>query len=377
MKRFASIALACLVAASAHSQDLNVAEQLKNINLPDGFKIEVYIDDIVNPRQMALGDNGTIFVGTRDFGSVYAVVDKDGDYKADAAHTLISKRDKLPDGTRLNRPCGVAFKDGSLYVAASNVLLRFDDIESKVDNPGEPVVIATDIPKGENHFWKYIGFGPDGKLYIPNGCPANIAPEQENHMMIMRMDADATNREVIAYGIRNTLGFDWNPVNDELWFTDHNADHLGADSPPDELNRLSEVGEHFGFPYIHGQDILDPEYGHGQDPTMYTPPVQDLVPHAGVMGMKFYNGGMFPAEYKNAIFITEKAGYKGQPDKSQRITLVKHDNEKSLSYEAFATGWRVGDKAWGKPVDVLVLKDGSMLVSDDTANAIYRISYEK
>ncbi|MFP6582339.1 MAG: PQQ-dependent sugar dehydrogenase [Candidatus Hydrogenedentota bacterium] len=385
MKRLGTLILATLVAVSAHAQDIDVAEQLKNINLPDGFKIEVYIDDIANPRQMALGDNGTVFVGTRGAGSVYAVVDKDGDYKADAAYTLLSKREKLPDGTRANMPNGVAFKDGSLYISAANNLLRFDDIESKLEKPGDPVIVASDIPIGKTHFWKYIGFGPDGKLYIPSGAPYDIpegapydlAADEEEHMIILRMDADAKNREVYARGIRNTLGFDWDPKTGDLWFTDHGSDHLGLDSPPDELNRISKPGQHFGFPYVHGQDILDPVHGKNQELSRFTPPTQDLVPHAGVMGMKFYDGDMFPAEYKNAIFITEKAGHRGEPEKSQRVTVVKHDGTKSTSYEAFATGWRVGEKAWGKPVDVLVLDDGSMLVSDDAANAIYRISYTK
>ena len=379
MKQLVSSVLALATSAliTAQAQDgPTIEERLKDIAMPEGFAIEVFIEDLPNPRQMALGKNGTVFVGTRQAGSVYAVVDEDGDYKADKVHEIISKRNKLADGTRLNLPNGVAYKDGSLWVAASDILIRFDDIESKLENPGDPVIVANDIPKGESHFWKYIGFGPDEKLYIPSGAPCDICPEQENRMIIMRMDADAKNRETIAFGVRNTLGFDWNPETDELWFTEHGADHLGQDAPPDELNRLSEVGEHFGFPYIHGKDIVDPSLGHGHEPSMYTAPVQELVPHAGVMGMKFYTGDMFPAEYKNAIFLTEKSGHRGDPLKSQRVAIVKHDNEKSLSYEPFATGWRVGDKPWGKPVDVLVLPDGSMLISDDTANAIYRITYK-
>jgi glucose/arabinose dehydrogenase len=277
----------------------------------------------------------------------------------------------------LTTPNGVAYKDGSLYVSAATHLLRLDDIGSKLTNPGDPVIVADDIPKGETHFWKFIAFGPDGKLYVPLGAPCDICGNAEGLMRIIRMDADGTNREVVALGIRNSLGFDWDPETGDLWFTDHNPEHLGPDMPPDELNRVSEAGEHFGFPYVHGTGIMDPVYGEGKNAGDYTAPAQDLNPHAGVMGMRFYTGDMFPDEYKNAIFVTEKAGYQGKADQSQRIALVKHDGKKGTSYEAFATGWRVGDEAWGKPVDVLVMPDGSLLVSDDTANAIYRISYSE
>lgn len=356
---------------------VTLEDKLANIKLPDGFKIEVYIDGIANARQMTLGDDGVVYVGSRGAGSVYAIVDENGDYKADTVYTILSKRDKLPDGTRLTMPNGVAYKDGSLYVSAATHILRLDDIGSKLKNPGTPVIVADDIPKGETHFWKFIAFGPDDKLYVPLGAPCDICPNAEGLMRIIRMDADAKNREVVALGIRNSLGFDWDPETGDFWFTDHNPEHLGPDKPNDELNRVSVAGEHFGFPYMHATGIMDPVHGEGKNAADYTPPAQDLNPHAGVMGMRFYTGSMFPDEYKNAIFVTEKAGYQGKADQSQRIAIVKHDGKKGTSYEAFATGWRVDGSAWGKPVDVLVMPDGSMLVSDDTANAIYRISYSK
>jgi glucose/arabinose dehydrogenase len=381
VKSLFSCAVATLVASASllpvvTAQD-SLEDRLANIKIPDGFKIEVYADNVPNARQMTLGDDGVVYVGTRDAGSVYAVVDSDGDYKVDAMHTILSRRNKLPDGSRLIMPNGVAYKDGSLYISAATHILRLDDIGANLKKPNAPVIVVDDLPMGKTHFWKVIAFGPDDKLYVPLGAPCNICENVEGQMRIIRMDANGSNREDVAYGIRHSLGFDWDPETGDFWFTDHNPEHLGPDLPPDELNRVTKAGEHFGFPYMHGTEIMDPVHGVGHTAAEFTSPAQDLNPHAGVMGFTFYTGDMFPAEYKNMIFVTEKAGYQGKAEKSQRIALVKHNGKKGTSYEPFATGWRVGDKAWGKPVDVLVMPDGSMLVSDDTAGAIYRISYSK
>lgn len=371
------IALAGLVPVTQAQDTLD--EKLSGIKLPAGFSIEVYADKIANPRQMALGANGTVFVGSRGAGNVYAVVDTDGDFKADEVHTLLSKKTPLSNDIPVNMPNGVAVKDGALYVSDSEYIFRFDDIESKLDNPGEPVVVASDIPKGATHFWKFIAFGPDGKLYVPLGAPCNTCEEVDDLMQIIRMDPDGSNREVVARGVRNTLGFDWDPETGDFWFTENGMDDkelMGDELPVDELNRVTTLGEHFGFPYVHGVDQIDPRFGEGKDPKDYVAPALDLNPHAAALGMRFYNGAMFPAEYKNAIFIAEHASYKGQVDHSLRIAVVTHDGKKGTSYEPFATGWLTEDGSWGKPADVLVLSDGSMLVSDDAAHAIYRISYK-
>jgi glucose/arabinose dehydrogenase len=358
----------------------SLEEKLQNIKLPEGFHIEVFAENVPGARQMVRGDNGTIFVGSFGPGKVSAVVDTDGDHKADKVYTLLSRDKALPNGEGVAAPMGVTMKGNSLYVGDGKHILRFDDIESKLENPGDPAIVVDDLPKGAAHYWKIIDFGPDEKLYVPIGSPCNACDVVDGMMRIIRMDADGSNREVVALGVRNSLGFDWDPETGDFWFTDNGMDDkavMGEELPFDELNRLSKLGEHFGFPFIHGGDQLDPKLGLDKDPADYTVPAQKLNPHAAAMGMLFYNGSMFPSEYKNAIFIAEHASYKRQVEHSYRVSVVTHDGKNGTSYKPFATGWmKEGEQAWGKPFDVLTLPDGSMLISDDTANAIYRITYK-
>ncbi len=340
---------------------------LDNIKLPPGFEIDVYAEGVFNARSMALSPNGTLFVGTRNAGNVYAIIDQDKDYKADEIITIASG---------LRSPNGVAFKDGSLYVAEISRVLRYDNIEANLKNPPNPVIINDSFPTDEAHGWKFIHFGPDGMLYVPVGAPCNICErEDKRYSTIMRMNPNGGGLEIFAYGVRNTVGFDWHPDTKELWFTDNGRDWLGDDIPPDELNHAPKSNMHFGFPYFHGGDIPDPDFGKGRNPEDYTPPAMKLGPHVAALGMRFYTGTMFPDEYRNQIFIAEHGSWNRSVPIGYRVTLVRLSGNKAVSYEVFADGWLQGRTVLGRPVDVQVMLDGSLLVSDDFANAIYRIKY--
>ena len=353
------------------SEDLTSEEGLYMVylDIPEGFNMEVY-GRVNNARQMAMGSDGTLFVSNRQGGNVYAAKDIDGDFKIDELDTLMED---------LNLPNGVAFKDGSLYVAEVSKLWRIDDVES---SPKEPVLIYEDYPTDRHHGWKFIAFGPDGKLYIPVGAPCNICESKnEIYATITRMDPDGSNREIVAKGVRNTVGFTWHPETGELWFTDNGRDMLGDDIPPCELNRVTETGEHFGYPYWHGGDIKDPEFGEKYPQNNFTSPAQNLNPHVAPLGVKFYTGQMFPQAYRNMIFIAEHGSWNRSEDAGHtghKITLVKEENGKGVSYETFMEGFLIKEtnKAWGRPVDMLVLEDGSMLISDDKSGTIYRLSYQ-
>lgn len=344
---------------------------LDSIQLPEGFKIELFADKVVNARSLSLSPDGTLYVGTRGEGKVYALRDTDGDYVADERYTLAEG---------LEMPNGVAFRDGDLYVAEVSRLLKFTDIENHLKEPGTPEVIYDQYPTETHHGWKFISFGPDGKLYIPVGAPCNTCdPEEEIFASITRINPDGTGMEVIQHGIRNTVGFTWHPDDQKLWFTDNGSDMLGDDIPACELNRADSLGQHFGYPYCHQGDLLDEEFGEGKDCADYTPPVQKLGPHVAPLGVEFYTGQMFPATYQKQILIAEHGSWNRSTKIGYRVTLVTLDeNQNAISYEPFAAGWlnKEEDEAWGRPVDLEHLPDGSILVSDDFADAIYRISYE-
>lgn len=338
------------------------------ISLPPGFTISIYAAEVPNARSMALSPNGTLFVSTRRAGSVYAIVDRNADQRADAVHTLAEG---------LNMPNGVAFRDGALYVAEVNRVLRFDDIETRLHNPPPPVVVNDSLPRDSHHGWKFIRFGPDGRLYVPVGAPCNICKrDDDRYAAILRMQPDGSGLEVFAHGIRNTVGFDWHPETRELWFTDNGRDWLGDNLPPDELNHVPRPGMHFGFPYCHGGDIPDPEYGDERSCGEFTPPAMKLGPHVAALGMRFYTGSMFPAPYRQQIFIAEHGSWNRSEPIGYRLTMVRLEDNQAVEYTVFAEGWLQPDGVWGRPVDVLVMPDGALLVSDDSAGAIYRISYE-
>jgi glucose/arabinose dehydrogenase len=339
------------------------------IKLPPGFSIDYYAENIEGARSMALSPNGTLFVGSRDAGKIYAVLDRNNDSKADDVRVLAEG---------LDMPNGVAFRNGSLYVAEVSRVLRYDNIEATLENPPIPVVVNDKFPSDRAHGWKYIKFGPDGKLYVPVGMPCNVCNkegEDEHYGTIMRMEPDGSQLEIFAKGVRNTVGFAWHPETGELWFTDNGRDWLGDDIPPDELNRAPRKGMHFGFPFCHGGDIPDPEFGGLKNCSEFTPPEIKLGPHVAALGTTFYTGAMFPEEYRKQIFIAEHGSWNRKIPIGYRVSLVRLENGTAVSYEPFAEGWLQGLAAWGRPVDVLVMPDGALLVSDDKNNAIYRISY--
>lgn len=343
--------------------------ELDKIKMPAGFKIELYADNLPNARSMVLGNEGVLFVGTRSEGKVYAVVDRDRDNRVDTVITIAKD---------LNMPNGVAYRDGSLFVAEVSRVLRFDDIENHLKSPPKPHVVNASFPADERHGWKYIAFGPDGMLYVPVGAPCNVCESSDpRYASIMRMRPDGSQLEIFARGIRNTVGFDWHPQTKVLWFTNNGRDWMGDNLPPDTLNRAPAKGLHFGFPFCHAGDIADPEFGDKRDCKEFAPPAMKLGPHVAALGMKFYTGGMFPDEYRNQIFIAEHGSWNRSVPIGYRITLVRLKESKAISYEVFAEGWLQGFQAWGRPVDILQMPDGALLISDDRAGAIYRISYEE
>jgi len=341
--------------------------RMDKIELPPGFRIEVYAEGLENARSLIMSEKGTLFVGTRTSDKVYAVVDKDGDFSADETFIVAE---------RLQMPNGVAFKDGALYVAEVSRILRFPGIEGRLENPPEPDIIYDDFPENTHHGWKFIAFGPDGKLYVPVGAPCNVCERGDPYASITRMNPDGTDFQIFARGVRNTVGFHWHPATGVLWFTDNGRDWMGDDLPPDELNSAPEPGMHFGFPYCHGDGVPDPKFG-GKDCRLYRAPEIELGPHVAALGMRFYTGKMFPEKYRNNIFIAEHGSWNRTVPIGYRITLVTLEQNKAVSYEVFAQGWRHEGTTWGRPVDLLVLPDGSLLVSDDKAGAVYRISYRK
>ena len=344
---------------------------LESIQLPEGFEIEIYANNISNARSMDISPSGTIFIGNRHGDNVFAIRDEDEDNIAEKKWLITNKLKNMPNG--------VAFHKGDLYVAEVDKLWVFKNIEDNLENPGDPILIYDDYPKDKHHGWKYIAFGPDGKLYVPVGAPCNIC-ESKNKMYasITRMNPDGSDREIFAYGVRNTVGFTWNPNNDEMWFTDNGRDMLGDNIPPCELNRVTKPGQNFGYPYCHGDDIGDPEFGGKHPCSDFVPPARNLGPHVAPLGLKFYNGNMFPNEYKGDIFIAEHGSWNRSKKIGYRITRVKIKENKAISYEPFIYGWLNDEKqeAWGRPVDILILDDGSMLISDDKADLIYRVSYK-
>jgi glucose/arabinose dehydrogenase len=322
-------------------------------------------------RSLARSPGGTLFVGTREGGNVYALRDTDGDHVADQRYTLAKD---------LNQPNGVAFRNGSLYIAEISRIIRLDDIENRLDNPPAPVVVSDQYPKEGHHGWKYIAFGPDGKLYVPVGAPCNICERKEPvFASITRLDVDrpGAKPEVVQHGIRNTVGFTWHPTTRELWFTDNGRDWMGDDSPACELNRAPKDGMHFGYPYCHQGNLQDDKFGK-RPCSEFIPPVQNLGPHVAPLGMEFYTGAMFPEAYRHQAFIAEHGSWNRTKKIGYQISLVRLDADgKSLGYESFASGWlHDGDSVWGRPVDLEHLPDGSLLVSDDYADVIYRISYQ-
>ncbi|MBV9458962.1 MAG: sorbosone dehydrogenase family protein [Bradyrhizobium sp.] len=339
---------------------------LDKLKVPQGFNIEVYASGMTNAREMALGDKGTVFVGSRLVDKVYAIVNKDG------------KREVKVLASGLYRPNGVAFKNGTLYIAELSQVSKIDNVEDHLDNPPKPTVIYDKLPKDEAHGWKFIAIGPDNKLYVPVGQPGNNVLHDDAHGQIRRMDLDGKNDEVYALGVRNTVGFDWNPENKQMYFTDNGRDWLSEDVPNDELNRITKKGEDFGAPYCYQGNIPDPEFGWGHSCSEFVAPVGLMGPHAAALGMRFYTGNMFPKSYKNAIIVARHGSWNRTNKFGGDVVVVHLDKDgKVKDIEPLVTGFLQDNKYIGRPDDVMLLKDGSILISDDWNGAIYRVSYGK
>lgn len=355
-----ALVLIALTAAAAPAAPSLVA----SLTLPPGFSIAEYSTAVPNARSLALGAKGTVFVGTRREGAVYALVDADRDGRAETRHVI---------ARGLEMPNGIAFKDGALWVVTNASILRFDGIEQRLADPPVPVVVATDLPDEDHHGWRYAGFGPDGRLYYAIGAPCNICDrDAEGFATIVRAGPDGRGREVVARGIRNSVGFDWHPRSGVLWFTDNGRDWLGDDAPPDEINALDQVGAHFGYPHCHGGTIADPEFGAGRRCDQTTAPKVVLGAHVAPLGLRFYRGEGFGPEYRDAAFVAEHGSWNRAAKAGYRV-MVLREQQGRLRYEPFVTGFLEGQDVRGRPVDLLPLPDGSLLLSDDLAGAVYRI----
>ena len=339
---------------------------LAKLKVPAGFNIEVYAAGLANARSLAVGDKGTVFVGSRLIDKVYAIVNKDG------------KREVKVLASGLYRPNGVAFHNGTLYIAELSKISKIDNVEDVLDNPPKPTVIYDNLPKDEAHGWKFIAIGPDNKLYVEVGQPGNDVLHDDAHGQIRRLNLDGTGAEVVAYGVRHSVGFDWHPETKQMYFTDNGRDWMSEDVPEDELNRVTKVGEDFGAPYCYQGNIPDSEFGWGHSCSEFTPPVGLMGPHAAALGFRFYTGNMFPKAYKNAIILARHGSWNRSKKFGGDVVVVKLDKDgKVKSIEPLITGFLDNNSYVGRPVDVLQLKDGSILVSDDWNGAVYRISYGK
>lgn len=354
---FALVAWPCMQSCAADD------DSLQHINLPPGFKIEVFAE-VPNARSLATGEQGTIFVSNRRGNSVYAISTLDN-----------GQREVREILSGLDTPNGIAYFEGDLFVAEIQRITRYRDVETNLRDMPEAEVVVADLPAEKHHGWRYISFGPDDKLYVSIGAPCNVCDEK-GFATIERMNPDGTEREVYVSGVRNSVGHAWHPQTGELWFTDNGRDMLGDDLPPDELNRVASAGQHFGYPFCHGGDIADPEYGEQRDCSEFTPPVQRLGPHVAALGLRFYTGGEFPADYRGHIFIAEHGSWNRSEKIGYRVSLVRLEGNQAISYEVFADGWLQGNTVLGRPVDLQLLPDGSLLVSDDQADRVYRIFYE-
>lgn len=341
---------------------------IDKFKLPPGFKAEIWATGMPGARAMARSPSGKIYIGTRGIGRVYELTDNGG---TRSSRVVVDK---------LVQPAGVAFANGALYVMAIDKVLRFDGIESNPSVAPVDMTAAFKLPPEQHHNWKYIAFGPDGKLYVPFGAPCNICVPGQEYAQIRRYNADGSGMEVIARGVRNTQGFAWHPVTKEMWFTDHGRDWMGDDTPEDELNRMPSTGRNFGFPYCHANGVADRDIAKPNPCDGVTLPVQTMGPHAAAMGVHFYTGSMFPAEYRNALFVARKGSWNRTQKYGYDVVVVRTDEQgRSARIEPFMTGFLDGanNSFAGRPTYMLQMPDGALLVSDEQLGAIYRISYAR
>lgn len=364
MKKILILFLAVISPVGGQAQNLPLGQ----LSLPPGFRIEVYAE-VPGARQMTAGGQGVVYVGSRRLGKVHAVVDSNGDYRADRV---------LEIATGLTQPSGVTYRDGKLYVADISRILRYDNIDAHLEVPPEPRVVIDTLPAETHHGWKYLKFGPDGLLYVPVGVPCNICLPDDRHAVILRLDVENPRPEVVARGVRNSVGFAWHPQTGELWFTDNGRDMLGDEQPSCELNRVTAAGQHFGYPYFHAGGQPDPEFGNrGGAAADYVEPELLLGPHVAPLGMMFYTGSMLPFKGEHPVLIAEHGSWNRSEEAGHtgyRVVLVT-GRPGQLRQEVLIEGWLGEDnKAWGRPTDLLQLDDGSVLIADDRAGVIYRLS---
>jgi len=341
--------------------------KLNYLELPSGFNIQYFADNVPGARSLTRGASGTVYVGTRPQGVVYALEDENLDGVADKRYVVAND---------LNSPNGVAYMGGDLYVAEISRIIKFEGIDTTYQNKPEYKIVYDKLPSDAHHGWKYLSIGPDNKLYVAIGMPCNVCEAGEIYGTILRLNLDGSNPTIVARGIRNSVGFDWDPVDDSLWFTDNGRDNLGEDIPPDELNRVGAENLNFGFPYCHAGIILDPVFGKGKNCGDFVAPASVLGPHVAALGMKFYTGNMFPPQYRNKILIAEHGSWNRKVPIGYRVSTVDVTRDKSSNYSQFITGWlATNGKITGRPVDILELDDGSILISDDFAGAVYRVTY--
>ncbi|OAI20764.1 sorbosone dehydrogenase [Methylomonas koyamae] len=367
MKRIKSLLLLMVTSLPTLAASPEHEAVLKQLHLPPGFNIRIFADNLPNARQMALGDKGVVYVGSRQ-GNVYAVQDKDGDGTADQRFVIAEQ---------LNLPNGVAYKDGSLYVAEIQRIIRFDEIGMRLANPPKPVTVYDRFPSDRHHGWKYLRIGPDNKLYTAVGAPCNVCdPEQPIYGSLLRMNRDGSNLEILARGIRNSVGFDWETRSGHLFFNDNGRDYLGDDVPPDELNEWNPNNHHFGFPYCHAGNIPDPEFGAGKECYKYAAPVWRYKAHIAPLGMRFYTGKQFPDVYFRQLIVAQHGSWNRSEAQGYQVNIVKFREGQPYNEQPFISGWLTAKgEVLGRPNDVLQLPDGSLLISDDSLGVIYRVTY--
>jgi glucose/arabinose dehydrogenase len=349
---------------------------LEKLSLPAGYQISIFANNVKNARQMAVSPNGIVFVGSRDAGLVHAVIDANGDGVAEQVIKIASG---------LNMPSGLAIYQGDLYVAEVHRILKYADIEQHYQNLPSPEVVVSDLPSEKHHGWKYIDFGPDGWLYVPVGAPCNICEtnggeqfDDPRFASILRFNLATGEKQWVAKGVRNSVGFDWHPVTQQFWFSDNGRDMLGDDIPPCELNAVTVAGEHFGFPYFHGGSFADPEFGTGKNSGAYIAPKLNLMAHVAPLGIHFYAGAMFEPKMQNRLFVAEHGSWNRTQKSGYRVMMATMENGNVSGYQPFIEGWLNNDNtAWGRPAAITSLADGSLLIADDFANLIYRVTYQK
>ncbi len=368
--KFIKVILVFFLSISHSFAANNHNDILQQLQLPQGFSISIFADNVPNARTLTISENGVVYIGTRQQGDVYAVKDTNADGKADKRYVIASN---------LYMPNGVAYKNGDLFVAETNRILRFKQIEHHLNSPLKPEVIYDELPSDKHHGWKYLRFGPDGKLYTAVGAPCNVCqPEKEIYSSLVRLNPDGSEFEILARGIRNSVGFDWQPKTKQLFFTDNGRDHLGDNIPPDELNKWSEKGQHFGFPYCHGGVIADPEFADDKACSEFTSPEWKFKAHMAPLGMSFYTGKQFPKRFVNQLFVAQHGSWNRTKPHGYRIALIKFKQGKAVSEQSFITGWLTKEgKVLGRPTDILQMPDGSLLIADDTLGVVYRVEYKK